>query len=317
MTSCTNSKAYWISKKIETFSRHDVYNHKIELTKDAIKFSRSRIYSLFSKKLETLNKYLKKNLFKKFINFNKIFFVSFILFVVKSNDQLKFCVNYRKLNVITKRNEYSISLIEETLTRVIECKHIFKLNIIFVFNRLRMNLESEKFITFIISLKIYKYHVLFFELTSELANWQHYMNDLLFKFLNKFCQIYANDILIYNKTRKKHERHLKQIFVKLKQIEFQMNINRCEFFKTKIIFLSVILFTKELRMNSNKIRDIVEWAQFTCLKDVQVFVKFCNFYRRFIKKFFKLIKFFIRMTRKKIDFEWFDEINQIFETLKK
>ena len=171
--------------------------------------SRSRVYSFLSKKLETLNKYLKKNLFKEFINFNKILFVSSILFVVKSNDQLKLYVNYRKLNVIIKRNEYSISLIKETLTRVIECKHIFKLNIIFVFNRLQMNLESEKFTTFIISLKIYKYHVLLFDLTSELVNWQHYMNDLLFEFLNKFCQVYLNDILIYNKTRKKHERHLK------------------------------------------------------------------------------------------------------------
>ena len=196
-------------KKIETFLRHDDYDHKIELTRDAIKFFRSRVYFFSSKKLETLNKYLKKNLFKKFINFNKTLFVSSILFVVKSNEQLRLCVNYRKLNVITKRNEYSISLIEKTLTRVIECKHIFKLNIIFVFNRLRMNLDNEKFITFIIFLKIYKYHVLLFDLTSELANWQHYMNDLLFEFLNKFCQIYLNDILIYNKICKKHEHHLK------------------------------------------------------------------------------------------------------------
>ena len=96
-----------------------------------------------------------------------------------------------------------------------------------------------------------------------------------------------------------------------------MNINKCEFFKIKIIFLNVILFTKDLRMNSNKIRDIVEWAQLICLKNVQTFVKFCNFYRRFIKEFFKLTKFLTRMIRKKIDFEWFDEINQVFETLKK
>ena len=231
-------------KKIEILSRHDVYDHKIELTRDAIKLSRSRVYSLLSKKLEALNKYLKKNLFKEFINLNKILFVSSILFVVKSNEQLKLCVNYRKLNVITKRNEYSMFLIKKTLTRVIECKHIFKLNIIFVFNRLRMNLDNEKFITFIIFLKIYKYHVLFFDLTNELVNWQHYMNDLLFEFLNKFCQVYLDDIFIYNKIRKKHERHLKQIFIKLKQVEFQMNINKCKFFKTKIVFWALFYSQK-------------------------------------------------------------------------
>ena len=83
------------------------------------------------------------------------------------------------------------------------------------------------------------------------------MNDLLFEYLNKFCQIYLNNIFIYNKTRKKYEKHLKQIFFKLKKIELQIDINKCEFFKIEIIFLDVILFTNDLRMNFNKIQNIV------------------------------------------------------------
>ena len=166
-----------------------------------------------------------------------------------------------------------------------------------------MNFKKENFITFICFLNIYKYHVFFFDLINELVNWQHYMNDLLFEYLNKFCQIYLNDIFIYNKTRKKHEKHLKQMFFKLKKIELQININKYEFFKIEIIFLDVILFTNDLRMNFNKIQNIVNWERFTYLKKIQIFVKFCNFYRRFIKVFFHLIKFLIKITRKKIDFE--------------
>ena len=80
------------------------------------------------------------------------------------------------------------------------------------------------------------------------------MNDLLFEYINHFCQMYLNDIFIYNKIRKEHERHFTQIFQKLKKVEFQIDIKKCEFFKTKISFLKIILSTKNLRMNSKNVR---------------------------------------------------------------
>ena len=73
-------------KKIDKLFFHRVYDHKIELTKNSNQLFRNRIYSLSFKKFETLQKYLHKNLQKEFINFNKILYVSFILFVVKSNE---------------------------------------------------------------------------------------------------------------------------------------------------------------------------------------------------------------------------------------
>ena len=126
-----------------------------------------------------------------------------------------------------------------------------------------------------------------------------------------------NDIFIYNKTRKKHERHFIQMFQKLKKIEFQIDIKKCEFFKTKISFLKIILSTKNLRMNFKKIQNIVDWVRSTCIKKIQTFVNFCNFYRRFIKTFSKFVKFLIRIIKKKIDFEWIDFVNETFEILKK
>ena len=66
-------------------------------------------------KLQKIKKYLKKNLKKEFISFNLILYALSVLFVVKLNKSLRFCVNYRKLNVVIKQNQYSISLIKETL----------------------------------------------------------------------------------------------------------------------------------------------------------------------------------------------------------
>ena len=158
-----------------------------------------------------LKKYLEKNFRKSFINFNNVLFFSSILFIIKFNEELYFCVDYRKLNVIIKRNNYFIFFIDETLIKFIEYKYITKLNIIAIFNKLQMHLKNENLITFICSLKIYKYHVLSFNLTNDLFNYQHYMNDILFDFFNEFIQCYLNDIFIYNKIKKKHIRHVKLI----------------------------------------------------------------------------------------------------------
>ena len=83
------------------------------------------------------------------------------------------------------------------------------------------------------------------------------MNDLLFEYINHFCQMYLNDIFIYNKIRKQHERHFTQIFQKLEKVELQIDIKKCEFFQTEVFFLGVILSTENLRMNSKKMQNIV------------------------------------------------------------
>ena len=158
-----------------------------------------------------LKKYLEKNLKKNFINFNNVLFFSSILFVIKFNEEFCFCVDYRKLNIIIKRNNYFIFLIDEILIKFIECKYITKLNIITVFNKFRIHSKNENLITFICLLKVYKYYIFSFDLTNDFFNYQYYMNNILFDFFNEFVQCYLNDIFIYNKIRKKHICHVRLI----------------------------------------------------------------------------------------------------------
>ena len=157
-------------KKIDKLFFYKFYDHKIELIENSTQLFRNQIYFLSFKKFETLQKYFHENFQKKIINSNKTFYVLFILFVVKSNDQFRLCVNYRKLNVIIKRNNYSISLIKKILVKIIDYKFLFKLNIISIFNKFRMNSQNENFIIFICSIDIYKYHVLTFELINDSIN---------------------------------------------------------------------------------------------------------------------------------------------------
>lgn len=147
---------------------------------------KSRIYRMLTYKLIETKKYLEKNLKRGFISSSTTSYTLPVLFTTKLNSRHRFYVDYRKLNTITKRNQYPIPLIKETLTRVIDCKYLIKLDIIAIFNKLRIYLESEDLTTFITSIEVYKYYILPFSLINRLVSYQYYINDVLFKYLNDF-----------------------------------------------------------------------------------------------------------------------------------
>jgi len=125
-----------------------------------------------------------------------------------------------------------------------------RFNIIVAFNKLRMSTESESLITFVTFFDVYKYKVMLFELINESTFFQHYINDVLFDCLHKFCQIYLNNILIYSKILKKHKTHMKKMLDKLREVDLQIDIDKCEFEIQKISFLELLIFINDLRMNS-------------------------------------------------------------------
>ncbi len=297
-------------------SSHHFYDHKIELTSDST-LSCCWAYWMFSVKLLKVKKYLNENLLKKFITLSQILYFLSILFTLKANEDLRFCMNYQKLNVIFKRNRYFLSLIDEIIDKIMSCKHLTRLNIISTFNKLQMHLNNENYLTFIIALEAYKYKMLSFKLTNELIFFQQYMNDILWNFLNNFCQVYLNDILIYSKIRKKHKDHVKLVLKWLREAELQMNIWKCKFNVEETVFLEVIVSELDLCMNFSKMTVIVSWITSINLKEIQSFVKFVNFYCCFIKNFSKLVKSFTQLTRKNTSFVWNKICVQVFDNLKK
>ncbi len=242
---------------INQLSSHHFYNHKIELINEK-RFSRSKLYQMFNHKLQKIKKYLIEHLNKKFIFFSFVLYVSLILFIEKKDESLRFCVNYRKLNALIKRNHYSLLLIDETLARIQESKYLTQLNIIVAFNKLQMHSDSEDLTIFIIFFDSYKYYVMFFELINESTFYQHYMNDVLFKYLHQFCQIYLDDIIIYSKTLKKHKQHVRLILNRLREADLQIDINKCKFHVQKTIFLELLMSIKKLKMNSQKIQAVID-----------------------------------------------------------
>jgi hypothetical protein len=113
----------FFKEKVDILSSHRKHDHRIELEKDHESgHEYVPLYNLSKDELLLIKKYLKKHLNKGFIESSTASYVSSILFAKKPEEELRFCVDYRKLNAIIKKNRYSISLIAETIARLSKTK---------------------------------------------------------------------------------------------------------------------------------------------------------------------------------------------------
>jgi hypothetical protein len=296
---------------------HRFYDHKIVLKKDVV-FEYTSLYKMFEEKLKIVKKYLENTLEKKFIAANRSSFVSSVMLIKKTNESLRFCVDYKKLNQLIKKNRYFLSFIDETLTHFDKTKYFIKLNIRQTFHRIKIaDADFEDLIIFKTRFDAYKYRVLSFELCNESVTYQHYINDVFFDYLNDFVSIYINDILIYNNFKKEHVKHVKKMLQRLRDADLQVDIDKCELFVHEIKYLNLIVDRDEIKMNSKKIETILQWATSQNLKQIQNFFDFCNFYTRFIKNFAKIVKLLIKLTRKDVLFIWNKACKAAFELLKR
>ena len=156
-----------------------------------------------------------------------------------------------------------------------------------------------------------------FDLCNEFISFQKYINNTLYKHLNKFCITYLNDILIYLNNELKYEIHVKLILRKLQEADLQMNIIKCKFHVTQVLYLELIIIIEEIKMNSFKINIIVNWFTLINVKDIQSFLDFVNFYKRFIYDYSRIANSLTHLIRKIELFVWFQKCQKTFNTFKK
>jgi hypothetical protein len=108
-------------KANELFS-HRKHDHRIELKEEKSASAYASLYNMSKGELQLMKQYLQEHLDKDFIESSTASYAFLILFVKKSEEDLRFCVDYRKLNAITKKNRYSIPLIAEIIARLSKAK---------------------------------------------------------------------------------------------------------------------------------------------------------------------------------------------------
>ncbi len=136
---------------------------------------------------------------------------------------------------------------------------MIKIDIRHAFNRIRMHSkENENLITFRIKYETYKYLIMSFELINDSFTFQNFMNDTFMNYLDDFVITYLDDIIMYNNIKKKHIQHVKKILQRLREINIQVDVIKCEFHITKTKFLEMIIKRDEIKMNFDKVKVIIE-----------------------------------------------------------
>ena len=308
---------YLFLKKIITKAlfKHQTWNHEIvfELSKT---FTFKFIYALFEKKLKILREYLNENLKKKFIRKSQSSIKYSILFVSKKNEKLRLCVDYRKLNEITIKNRYSLLNIDELQNRLLKAIYFIILDLKGAYNLIRMKTKEKWKTIFRTRYEHYEYLIMSFELINASTICQEMINDALREHLNVFVIAYLDDILIYSKTLKKHEQHVRTMLRCLKQRRLLFKLEKCEFHQFNVEFLEFVIRIKGMCMNSIKLKAIKKWSKSTSVKEVQAFLRFVNYNRKFIKNYFKKVISLINLTIKDKPWNWEIKKRQAFERLR-
>ncbi len=158
--------------------------------------------------------------------------------------------------------------------------------------------------------------IMLFDLINASVIFQTYINKILTKLLNDFCIVYLNDILIFFIEKTDHVDHVKQILKRLRKFKLYASLKKCEFFITKVNFLEFVL------MNSSRIDIIKTWLRLKMYWKIQVFLRFINFYRRFIHHYFQIAESLTELLRDSVkdvktnSFIWSSEAKQAFNQLR-
>ncbi|SLM38653.1 retrotransposon nucleocapsid protein [Lasallia pustulata] len=156
-----------------------------------------------------------------------------------------------------------------------------------------------------------------FDLTNVSSSFQHYINDTLQGYLDVFCTAYIDDILIYSNSREEHTAHVNKVLECLQTASLQVDISTCKFNVIEVCYLCMIITTDGIRMDPQKVQAVVDWKIPTCVKDIQAFIGFANFYQRFVQAFSKVVAPLIALVRKDVPFEWIEDCQKAFDLLKK
>lgn len=280
------------------------------------------LYNLSQTELKTLRDYLSEGQDKGWIQKSKSPAGAPILFVPKKDGTLRLCVDYRGLNKSTIKNRCPLPLISETLARLSGSKVFSKIDLKDAYHRIPIA-EGDRWKTaFRTRYGHFKYKVMPFGLTNALATFQAYINESLVGLLDEFCVVYLDDILIYSDSREEHTCHLHRVCERLRRASLFANLKKCQFFTETVEFLGYILSVEGVSMDMTRVASIQEWPQPKNLKEVQSFLGFANFYRRFIPGYAKVAVGLTDLTKSTVKgkqvgaFIWTERAGESFRLLK-
>uniref|UniRef100_A0A8C6VZ26 Gypsy retrotransposon integrase-like protein 1 n=1 Tax=Nothobranchius furzeri TaxID=105023 RepID=A0A8C6VZ26_NOTFU len=237
-------------------------------------------------------------------------------FVSKKDGSLRPCIDYRGLNQITIKNKYPLPLLSSTFDPVNNASVFTKLDLRNAYHLVRIREGDEWKTAFKTPLGHFEYLVMPFGLTNAPAVFQSLVNSVLGDYINKFVTVYLDDILIFSRSLTEHRQHVRAVLQRLLENRLYVKAEKCEFHVSSVKFLGFVLESGRLKTDPDKIEAVRTWPTPETRKQLQRFLGFANFYRRFIKNYSQIASPLTQLTSVKVPFLWSPEADQAFNNLK-
>jgi hypothetical protein len=299
----------------EALPKHQPWDHEIPIEPGKSP-TFGPIYQLSERELKALKDYIDVNLEKGFIRPSTSPAASPVLFVPKKDGSLRLVIDYRQLNNITVKDRYALPLINELHDRLRGAKYFTSLDLRGAYHLIRMKEGEEWKTAFRTRYGLYENLVMMEGLTNAPSSFQRMINDQLHEYLDVFVVAYLDDILVYSETLEDHIQHVKKVLEKLRIAKLLLKPEKCEFHKEELKFLGYIVGRHGIRMDPAKVEAVLSWPTPKTVKEVQAFMGFANFYRRFIKGYSAVAKPLTETTKKDRIFSWDPEVQNAFDELK-
>jgi hypothetical protein len=238
-------------------------------------------------------------------------------FVEKKDGTQWMCIDYRSMNEVTIKNKYPLPRIEDLFDQMKGANVFSKIDLRLGYHQLKIRESDIPKTAFRTIYGLYEYTVMSFGLTNAPTHFMYLMNKVFMEYLDKFIEVFIDDILVFSRTEEEHEVHLRLVLEKLRAHQLYAKFSKCEFWITEVAFLGHIISVGGVSVDPGKVKDILNWMPLTSVSEIRSFLGLVGYYRCFIKDFSKIAKLMTRLPEKSKNFYWTPEWQASFEELKK
>ena len=239
-----------------------------------------------------------------------------VVVVDKKDGSKRFCVDFRRLNKITKPISYPLPLIDDILALLGRARFFASLALKQGYFQVGMDEKDKEKTAFACHRGLFQFRVMQFGLSHAPSIFVMLMSIVL-QGLEDFACAYLDDILMFSETAEEHEKHIKEVFRRLREHKLKLKLPKCAFFQTETEYLGFQIETGGIKPNPEKVKAISKMPAPTTVREVRGLIGMCSYFRRFVLNFSGIAEPLIALTRKFARFRRSDECQKPFDYLKK